>query len=87
MTKPTRSQNQNSGDGVMNWKLSKDAPKDRPVLVYTAQGNQYVGTWCKDLSTDDEAFYIMEFSEGEKLIVKATHYMELPLPPEFDEVE
>lgn len=70
-----------------NWKPIADSPRDKPVLVYTAQGNQYVGQWCKCTETEHQAFYIMEFEDGDKLIVDATHYMDLPMPPEFDEVE
>ena len=65
---------------IGNWKPISDAPKDKPILCYTQQGNIYVGQWCKNPYDDDEAFYIYE-QNGEKFIIYPTHFMELPDAP------
>lgn len=64
------------------WLPIATAPKKDRVLLWSGTG-MYCGHWAKSIETDDEAWVIAEFgNEGDQLLVKATHWMPLPAPPE-----
>jgi hypothetical protein len=64
-----------------NWQLIKSAPRNERILLWTGQ-NQYVGQWVQDPATGDEAFSVGDLQDGARLIVKATHWDWLGIPPE-----
>ena len=63
------------------WQLIKSAPRHDRILLWTGQ-NQYIGQWVKDPETGDEAFSLADLPNGECVIVKATHWDWLGMPPE-----
>jgi hypothetical protein len=69
-----------------NWmKACKETPppKGERVLLWTGL-NQYIGQWVQNPLTGDEAFSIYDLENGERLIVKATHWDWLGSPPETE---
>ena len=63
------------------WKPIETAPKDRRILLWS-WAEMYVGHWAQHFETGAEAYIIAEWGdEGEQLLVKATHWKELPAPP------
>jgi len=62
--------------GYHSWVPIDDDAKKGPFLVCTDK-NQYVGRWVKNPYTDDEAFAIADLPNGERMIVKPTHYRPL----------
>ncbi len=62
--------------GYHSWMPIDDDAKKGPFLVCTDK-NQYVGRWVKNPYTDDEAFAIADLPNGERMIVKPTHYKPL----------
>ena len=59
--------------GYHSWMPIDDDAKKGQFLVCTDK-NQYVGRWVKNPYTDDEAFAIADLPNGERMIVKPTHY-------------
>jgi hypothetical protein len=69
-----------------NWiKVCKETPppKGERVLLWTGS-NQYIGQWVQNPLTGDDAFSISDLENGERLIVKATHWDWLGRPPETE---
>lgn len=66
---------------MTNWKPISNAPKDKPILIYTKDGNMYVAQWCKNVITEDEAYFIFEQNDEKFICTTATHFMELPDAP------
>lgn len=63
------------------WQPIETAPRDQRLLLWNGTG-MYCGHWAKSIETDDEAWIIAEYgNEGDQLLIKATHWMPLPLPP------
>jgi hypothetical protein len=66
---------------MAEWKLAKGAPENTPVLVYNGE-HMAVGRLMRHWWWIDESFGFNE--DGE--IPNVTHYMDLPAPPEGEEV-
>lgn len=63
------------------WQPIATAPRDRHILVYGDNKRRYVAKWVQDLTTGDEAFCVLELGGGERAIIHATHWQDLPEPP------
>lgn len=62
------------------WQPIATAPKDRRILIW-CNGEMYVGIWAKNVGTGDVAYVIADLEDGNRAIVKATAWQELPAPP------
>lgn len=68
-------------DGDMGWRPIETAPKDKRVLVWSGQ-ELYAARWAKNPYTNDEAWIVAEWGEdGDQALVRPTHWMPLPEPP------
>lgn len=62
------------------WKSIESAPKHCDCLVWTGK-NLFVAFWVQNPITGDEAFAIADLEDGDRLLVRPTHWMPLPKPP------
>lgn len=63
------------------WQPIDLAPKDKRVLVWSGQ-EMYCAHWAQNQATGDEAWIVAEWGEeGDQALVRATHWMPLPAPP------
>ena len=62
---------------AFGWKTIDSCPKDKRVLVWTGR-EMYVGEWVQNFLTGDEAFSICDLGNGERALVKPTHWQDLP---------
>lgn len=61
----------------MDWKPIETAPKNKRILVCTGV-EIYCANWVCNPYTGDESWLVAEFYDGEQVLVKATHWAELP---------
>ena len=61
----------------MALKPIETAPKDKRVLVWDGH-EVYAAHWARHMITDDGAWVIAQFGDGEQVLVKPTHWMPLP---------
>jgi hypothetical protein len=62
------------------WQPIETAPRDVRVLVWSGQ-EVYTAHWAKNVFTDDEAWIVAEWGDGEQALVKPTHWHPMPKLP------
>ncbi len=65
---------------MSQWKEIDTAPRNKRVLLWSGQ-EIYAGHWSKHIETNDEAWIVAQWGDGDQALVKATHWMPLPEPP------
>lgn len=64
-----------------DWKPIKTAPHDKRILIWSGQ-EIYCANWVQNPITGDEAWIVADLGvDGDRAIVKATHWRVLPVPP------
>jgi hypothetical protein len=51
------------------WHDMESVPKDRRIIVATAD-NLYIAKWVQNIRNGEEAFYIGDIGDGDRLIIK-----------------
>ena len=63
------------------WKPIETAPKDKRLLVWSGQ-EMYCAHWAQNWQTGDEAWIVAAWGdEGDQALVRPSHWMPLPEPP------
>jgi hypothetical protein len=65
------------------WQDMEDAPKDRKIIIATAD-NLYIAKWAQNIYSGEEAFCICDMGSGDRLIVKkdlALKWTDAPMHP------
>ena len=62
------------------WRPIKTAPRNKRILVWTGL-RMYAAEWVQNFIDGDEAFSVADLENGDRALVKPTHWLNLPEPP------